>query len=168
MVEANALHTQFTQKQCHIWFREYANTQGDLIEPVGMEKFCEDLGVEPENVSRRKVLVSYSILKMEMYYTVSNVYKLTGWHHRTSVHREIREITGKFKQLLGEDYTVFKRPCKKCALCGYLWDGSSVFLTREVLLTKYLYSYQIFKLCTFTITSTFNRSRLWCCLWHIH
>ncbi|XP_070553241.1 DCN1-like protein 5 [Ptychodera flava] len=39
----------FSNKRCHIWFQEY---QGDdnVIGPEGMEKFCEDIGVEPENV----------------------------------------------------------------------------------------------------------------------
>ena len=33
------------------WFYEYSGAeQQDMIEPEGMEKFCEDIGVEPENV----------------------------------------------------------------------------------------------------------------------
>ncbi|KAK6308891.1 DCN1-like protein 4 isoform X1 [Coregonus clupeaformis] len=43
----------FSSKRCLEWFYEYAGeTQGcdDVVGPEGMEKFCEDIGVEPENV----------------------------------------------------------------------------------------------------------------------
>jgi len=41
----------FSQKRCTIWFREYSTPdEPDLIGPEGMEKFCEDIGVEPENI----------------------------------------------------------------------------------------------------------------------
>ena len=56
--EADALHdpfsqfsiSQFSQFRCAMWFREYANTQGDLIDPDGMKKFCRDIGLELENI----------------------------------------------------------------------------------------------------------------------
>ena len=28
-----------------VWFQQYAGAEGKTIEPEGMEKFCEDLGV---------------------------------------------------------------------------------------------------------------------------
>lgn len=41
----------FSQKRCLAWFREYTNPDDpDTLGPDGMEKFCEDIGVEPENV----------------------------------------------------------------------------------------------------------------------
>nr|XP_032625855.1 DCN1-like protein 4 [Chelonoidis abingdonii] len=40
----------FSSKRCLEWFYEYAGTD-DVVGPEGMEKFCEDIGVEPENVS---------------------------------------------------------------------------------------------------------------------
>jgi DCN1-like protein 4/5 len=41
----------FSIKRCTTWFREYSSTDNSrLIGPEGMEKFCEDIGVEPENV----------------------------------------------------------------------------------------------------------------------
>ncbi|KAB0796428.1 hypothetical protein PPYR_10489 [Photinus pyralis] len=41
----------FSQKRCLAWFREYTNPDDpDMLGPDGMEKFCEDIGVEPENV----------------------------------------------------------------------------------------------------------------------
>ncbi|XP_040148367.1 DCN1-like protein 4 isoform X4 [Ictidomys tridecemlineatus] len=38
----------FSNKRCLEWFYEYAGTD-DVVGPEGMEKFCEDIGVEPEN-----------------------------------------------------------------------------------------------------------------------
>lgn len=41
----------FSQKRCLTWFREYTTSDDpDMLGPEGMEKFCEDIGVEPENV----------------------------------------------------------------------------------------------------------------------
>lgn len=41
----------FSLKRCKMWFQEYVyDDKGDVIGPEGMEKFCEDIGVEPENV----------------------------------------------------------------------------------------------------------------------
>ncbi|XP_014479682.1 PREDICTED: DCN1-like protein 5 isoform X2 [Dinoponera quadriceps] len=41
----------FSQKRCSTWFREYTlPDEPDTLGPEGMEKFCEDIGVEPENV----------------------------------------------------------------------------------------------------------------------
>ncbi|XP_014203905.1 DCN1-like protein 5 isoform X1 [Copidosoma floridanum] len=41
----------FSQKRCTSWFREYTTVDDpDMLGPEGMEKFCEDIGVEPENV----------------------------------------------------------------------------------------------------------------------
>lgn len=41
----------FSQKKCTTWFHEYTSADNsDMIGPEGMEKFCEDIGVEPENV----------------------------------------------------------------------------------------------------------------------
>lgn len=43
--------SQFSQKRCLTWFREYTTPDDpDTLGPEGMEKFCEDIGVEPENV----------------------------------------------------------------------------------------------------------------------
>ena len=42
---------QFSSKRCIAWFKEYATPEDpDMLGPEGMERFCEDLGVEPENV----------------------------------------------------------------------------------------------------------------------
>uniref|UniRef100_A0A1B6K0A7 Defective in cullin neddylation protein n=1 Tax=Homalodisca liturata TaxID=320908 RepID=A0A1B6K0A7_9HEMI len=43
--------SSFSQKRCISWFSEYTSPhEPDILGPEGMEKFCEDLGVEPENV----------------------------------------------------------------------------------------------------------------------
>lgn len=40
----------FSNKKCLAWFHEYAGPD-KVVGPEAMEKFCEDIGVEPENVS---------------------------------------------------------------------------------------------------------------------
>ncbi|KAK2188447.1 hypothetical protein NP493_132g06012 [Ridgeia piscesae] len=40
----------FSAKKCIAWFHEYTGPDEDVIGPEGMEKFCEDIGVEPENI----------------------------------------------------------------------------------------------------------------------
>ncbi|XP_048839241.1 DCN1-like protein 5 [Brienomyrus brachyistius] len=39
----------FSSKKCLSWFYEYA-APDEVVGPEGMEKFCEDIGVEPENI----------------------------------------------------------------------------------------------------------------------
>lgn len=43
-------HQAFSEKRCRAWFHEYTTPGEDQIGPEGMEKFCEDIGVEPQNV----------------------------------------------------------------------------------------------------------------------
>ncbi|PIK51951.1 putative DCN1-like protein 4 [Apostichopus japonicus] len=43
-------HQAFSEKRCLAWFQEYTTQGENQIGPEGMEKFCEDIGVEPENV----------------------------------------------------------------------------------------------------------------------
>lgn len=40
----------FSNKRCIAWFHEYTTDDEDTLGPEGMEKFCEDIGVEPENI----------------------------------------------------------------------------------------------------------------------
>ncbi|TRY72864.1 hypothetical protein DNTS_007670 [Danionella cerebrum] len=40
---------QFSSKKCLAWFYEYAGSD-EIVGPESMEKFCEDIGVEPENI----------------------------------------------------------------------------------------------------------------------
>lgn len=39
----------FSNKKCLAWFHEYAEPD-KVVGPEAMEKFCEDIGVEPENI----------------------------------------------------------------------------------------------------------------------
>lgn len=39
----------FSSKKCMDWFYVYAGPD-EVVGPEGMEKFCEDIGVEPENI----------------------------------------------------------------------------------------------------------------------
>lgn len=41
----------FNNKKSLAWFREYSTAdEADTIGPEGIERFCEDIGVEPENI----------------------------------------------------------------------------------------------------------------------
>lgn len=41
----------YSQKRCIAWFRQYTTSDDpDTLGPEGMEKFCEDIAVQPENV----------------------------------------------------------------------------------------------------------------------
>nr|SVE76013.1 EOG090X0DAO [Daphnia hispanica] len=44
--------TSFNQKKCIAWFRQYSTPSNtDTIGPEGVETFCRDLNVEPENIA---------------------------------------------------------------------------------------------------------------------
>ncbi|GFU17174.1 DCN1-like protein 4 [Nephila pilipes] len=48
---AEIIDDSFSHKKCTLLFSEYAGANDpDVIGPEGMEKFCEDIGVEPENI----------------------------------------------------------------------------------------------------------------------
>ena len=41
-----------SQEKCLLWFKQYAEDESkEEVCPEGMERFCRDLGVEPEDVS---------------------------------------------------------------------------------------------------------------------
>uniref|UniRef100_A0A0K8TLX2 Defective in cullin neddylation protein n=1 Tax=Tabanus bromius TaxID=304241 RepID=A0A0K8TLX2_TABBR len=47
----NKTEDAFNAKRCIAWFREYTTPdEPETLGPDGMEKFCEDIGVDPENV----------------------------------------------------------------------------------------------------------------------
>lgn len=47
----DVIEDSFSNKKCIALFHEYATANDpDLLGPEGMEKFCEDIGVEPENI----------------------------------------------------------------------------------------------------------------------
>ncbi|XP_039212207.1 DCN1-like protein 5 isoform X2 [Crotalus tigris] len=54
----------FSSKKCLAWFYEYAGDD-EVVGPEGMEKFCEDIGVEPENVSHKMIIMLVLAWKLE-------------------------------------------------------------------------------------------------------
>uniref|UniRef100_A0A2S2QV31 Defective in cullin neddylation protein n=1 Tax=Sipha flava TaxID=143950 RepID=A0A2S2QV31_9HEMI len=40
----------FSHKKCLTWFHKYTNILSDTLGPEGMEKFCMDIGVDPEDL----------------------------------------------------------------------------------------------------------------------
>ncbi|XP_026749005.1 DCN1-like protein 5 [Galleria mellonella] len=59
--------TSFSAKKCLTWFKEYTTVlEPDVLGPEGMEKFCEDLGVDPENVVM--LVIAYKMGAKQMGY----------------------------------------------------------------------------------------------------
>ncbi|CAN9493034.1 unnamed protein product [Ophioblennius macclurei] len=48
-VKAAAYVKPFSVKKCLAWFQQYAGSE-NVVGPEAMERFCQDMGVEPENV----------------------------------------------------------------------------------------------------------------------
>ncbi|XP_013173165.1 PREDICTED: DCN1-like protein 4 [Papilio xuthus] len=64
---SKAEESSFSVKKCLAWFKEYTTaTEPDVLGPEGMEKFCEDLGVEPENVVM--LVIAYKMAAKQMGY----------------------------------------------------------------------------------------------------
>lgn len=47
---SNKADDGFSSKRCINWFKQYTAEDPDVLGPEGMERFCKDIGVEPENV----------------------------------------------------------------------------------------------------------------------
>ncbi|GBP50134.1 DCN1-like protein 4 [Eumeta japonica] len=59
--------TSFSPKRCLGWFKEYTTVrEPDILGPEGMEKFCQDLGVDPENVVM--LVIAYKMGAKQMGY----------------------------------------------------------------------------------------------------
>ncbi|KAI5639529.1 cullin binding domain-containing protein [Phthorimaea operculella] len=59
--------TSFSAKKCLAWFKEYTTvTEPDVLGPEGMEKFCSDIGVDPENVVM--LVIAYKMGAKQMGY----------------------------------------------------------------------------------------------------
>lgn len=47
----NKIDDVFSSKRCTNWFKEYTTTdEPETLGPEGMERFCKDIGVDPEDV----------------------------------------------------------------------------------------------------------------------
>ncbi|CAG4935251.1 unnamed protein product [Parnassius apollo] len=59
--------TSFSVKKCLAWFKEYTTvSEPDVLGPEGMEKFCADIGVDPENVVM--LVIAYKMGAKQMGY----------------------------------------------------------------------------------------------------
>lgn len=57
----------FSQKRCLGWFNEYTTAaEPETLGPESMERFCEDIGVEPENVAM--LVIAYKMGARQMGY----------------------------------------------------------------------------------------------------
>lgn len=57
----------FSQKRCLCWFSEYTTAaEPETLGPESMERFCEDIGVEPENVAM--LVLAYKMGARQMGY----------------------------------------------------------------------------------------------------
>lgn len=45
-----AEESRFSSTKCLSWFRKYTDTDPMMLGPEGMEKFCEDIKVNPEDI----------------------------------------------------------------------------------------------------------------------
>ncbi|OWR46191.1 DCN1-like protein 4 [Danaus plexippus] len=64
---ARADDTTFSAKKCLAWFKEYTTlSEPEVLGPEGMEKFCQDLGVDPENVVM--LVIAYKMGAKQMGY----------------------------------------------------------------------------------------------------
>ncbi|CAK1555292.1 unnamed protein product [Leptosia nina] len=64
---SKAEDTSFSAKKCIAWFKDYTSvTEPDVLGPEGMEKFCEDIGVDPENVVM--LVIAYKMGAKQMGY----------------------------------------------------------------------------------------------------
>lgn len=74
----------------HVWLHACLSKIGcdDVVGPEGMEKFCEDIGVEPENVSRFLFCIFGSSLHKSCIYMVSvfMAYSLFDCHSSQASH----------------------------------------------------------------------------------
>lgn len=58
---SNKADDGFNTKRCNNWFKQYTTSdEPDVLGPEGMERFCKDIGVDPENI----VMLGKKILKI--------------------------------------------------------------------------------------------------------
>ncbi|XP_033109029.1 DCN1-like protein 4 [Anneissia japonica] len=95
----------FSSKRCLAWFEEYKDTD-DSVGPEGMEKFCEDIGVEPENIVM--LIIAWKLEAYQM-----GFFTLQEWMKGMSSLQvdSVRKLQGKFDYLrsLLTDPPTFKR-----------------------------------------------------------
>lgn len=110
----------FSQKRCLAWFREYTTPDDpDTLGPDGMEKFCEDIGVEPENVVM--LVLAYRMQARQMgFFTQEEWLRGLGEMQCDSIQK--LQIRLDYLRCLLNDQNVFK------AIYRYAYDFARVSL----------------------------------------
>ncbi|XP_074649813.1 DCN1-like protein 4 [Tubulanus polymorphus] len=97
--------SSFSSKSCIAWFHQYAGSDEDVVTPEGMETFCKDLGVEPEDIVM--LSLAYKLDAKQM-----GFFTLTEWlKGMTELQCDnLEKLRGKFTYLrsLLDDSTMFK------------------------------------------------------------
>lgn len=103
---SKAEDSSFSAKKCLAWFKEYTTvSEPDVLGPEGMEKFCEDIGVDPENVVM--LVIAYKMGAKQMgYFTQEEWLKGLTELQCDSVHK-LQMKLDYLKSLLNDPY-VFK------------------------------------------------------------
>ncbi|KAI8422007.1 hypothetical protein MSG28_009912 [Choristoneura fumiferana] len=103
---SKAEDTSFSAKKCIAWFKEYTTvSEPDVLGPEGMEKFCEDIGVDPENVVM--LVIAYKMGAKQMgYFTQEEWVKGLTELQCDSVHK-LQTKLDHLRSLLNDPY-VFK------------------------------------------------------------
>ncbi|XP_013147008.1 PREDICTED: DCN1-like protein 4 isoform X2 [Papilio polytes] len=111
--------SSFSVKKCLAWFKEYTTvTEPDVLGPEGMEKFCEDLGVEPENVVM--LVIAYKMAAKQMgYFTQEEWLKGLTELQCDSVH--------KLQTKLDHLRNTLNDPCIFKAIYRYSYDFARLF-----------------------------------------
>lgn len=47
---SRSMEEKFSTSKCIAWFKRYTTDQIDQLGPEGMERFCQDIKVDPENI----------------------------------------------------------------------------------------------------------------------
>ncbi|XP_068980277.1 DCN1-like protein 4 isoform X2 [Bombus flavifrons] len=105
--------SSFSQKRCITWFREYTTPDdSDTLGPEGMEKFCEDIGVEPENcdsISKIQQKLEYLRNQLNDPHTFKGIYRYAYDFARDKDQRSMDMETARvmLQLLLGKHWPLF-------------------------------------------------------------
>jgi DCN1-like protein 4/5 len=120
----------FSQKRCLAWFREYTTPDDpDTLGPEGMEKFCEDIGVEPENVVM--LVLAFKMQARQMgFFTKEEWLKGLGEMQCDSIQKLQYRLD--YLRCLLNDQNIFK------AIYRYAYDFARVSATACPIMSKIL------------------------------
>jgi DCN1-like protein 4/5 len=112
------------------WFREYTTPDDpDTLGPEGMEKFCEDIGVEPENVVM--LVLAFKMQARQMgFFTKEEWLKGLGEMQCDSIQKLQYRLD--YLRCLLNDQNIFK------AIYRYAYDFARVSATACPIMSKIL------------------------------